>query len=176
MTPRLADTPVLTTERLTLEAPRVEMYPAWERFFMSSRATFVGGGPDIPAAQPWRSFASITGHWVLRGFGLFVYSDRETGQTLGACGPWYPAIWPEPEIGWSVWHPDAEGKGYAHEAARAVLTHVFQDLGWDTAVSYVDPGNIRSQNLARRLGANLDNAADRPDPTDLVFRHTGPAA
>ncbi|MEM6637069.1 MAG: GNAT family N-acetyltransferase [Pseudomonadota bacterium] len=176
MNAHLADTPVLETERLLLRAPQAGDYPAWRDFLCSARGNFVGGGSDVDVGRAWRAFSAITGHWTLRGFGMFVFSDRGSGQPLGACGPWYPEDWPEREIGWSVWHPSSEGNGYAQEAARAVLSHVFSDLGWATAVSYIDAANIRSQNLARRLGAALDRTASRPDPDDLVFRHRPGAA
>ena len=41
----------------------------------------------------------------------------------------------------------------------------------ETLVSHVDPDNERSSRLAERLGATLDANAQRPDPSDLVYRH-----
>ena len=61
-------------------------------------------------------------------------------------------------------------------AAEAARTHVFETLGWDTAVSYIDPQNARSIALAERLGAVRDDSAARPHPDDLVYRHPKPEA
>lgn len=171
MTARLTGTPVLETARFTLRAPVPQDYPIWRDFFLSPRATFIGGGPGFDEGRAWRAFASLIGHWAIHDFGLFAIEDRATGKAIGATGPWFPDLWPEPEIGWSVWNPAAEGTGAMAEAAQAVLDHLFDDRGWTTTVSYIDPGNARSIALAERLGATRDDTAARPAPGDLVFRH-----
>ncbi len=53
--------------------------------------------------------------------------------------------------------------------------HAYEDLGWETAVSYIDPANARSIALAERLGCTRDDAADRVHPDDLVYRHPSPS-
>ncbi|MEM9249060.1 MAG: GNAT family N-acetyltransferase [Pseudomonadota bacterium] len=170
----LADTPTLHTERLTLRAPAMQDWETCRAFFSTERSQFIGGPRDEHEA--WRAFGHVVGHWALRGFGSFVFCLKGTDAALGMTGPWFPADWPEREIGWSVWHAEAEGKGYAAEAARAAIHHAFHDLGWDTAVSYIDPENARSIALAERLGAVRDAEAARPDPSDLVYRHPRPKA
>ena len=96
---------------------------------------------------------------------------------LGMVGPWFPAGWPERELGWTVWSDAAEGKGYAFEAAAAARDHAFGALGWETAVSYIDPDNIRSVALAERLGARHDPEARGPGENScLVYRHPRPEA
>ena len=166
---RLADTPVLETERLILRAPCAADWPPSAAFLASERARFVGGPVEAPAA--WRIFGHVVGHWVLRGFGLFVFCDKATGTALGTAGPWFPEGWPEPEIGWTLWRAGDEGRGLAREAAEATLTHAYCGLGWRTAVSYIDPANARSIALAERLGAARDEAASGPDASTLVYRH-----
>lgn len=172
MMPRLADTPVLDTPRFRLRAPAAADYPAWEAFFLSDRARFVGGGPEHGQGRAWRGFASIVGHWPIHGFGLFVLEDRATGAAVGMTGPWFPADWPERELGWSLWDPAHEGTGAMAEAVPVVLAHLFDDLGWETVVSYVNVDNTRSVALAHRLGAERDDAAARPAANDLVYRHS----
>ena len=115
----------------------------------------------------------MIGHWVLRGFGLFIVTERGRDAPLGLVGPWFPATWPEPEIGWSLWSAEAEGRGIALEAVTAARRHVFDVLGWDGAVSYIDPANDRSRVLAQRLGCTRDDSAPRPpsDPGVEVWRH-----
>ncbi|MDO4918249.1 GNAT family N-acetyltransferase [Kocuria sp.] len=54
------------------------------------------------------------------------------------------------EIGWHL-HPDAWGRGYATEAARAVLEHAW-DCGLAHVVAVTHPHNTASQAVCRRLG------------------------
>jgi RimJ/RimL family protein N-acetyltransferase len=172
----LADMPVLETERLILRAPQASDFEVFAPFCMSDRARFVGGGADKDIGHAWRVLAILSGHWHLRGFGTFVLTDRATGQPIGSAGPWYPGDWPERELGWTIWTEAAEGRGYAHEAVSELRRHAFHDLGWSTAVSYIDSRNDRSIALARRLGCTLDDDAPRPKPDEplQVWRHPAP--
>ncbi|MDP1670116.1 GNAT family N-acetyltransferase [Phaeovulum sp.] len=167
----LAATPILETERLLLRAPEGGDWPAFDAFLASDRAAFVRS-VDYSEAISWRAWGHVIGHWAMRGFGTFVITRRDDRRAIGMCGPWFPATWPEPEIGWTLWDAGAEGAGYAREAARATIAHAFGPLGWQTAVSYIAPANARSIALAERLGARLDPAAAHPgDEPTLVFRH-----
>lgn len=170
MTVALSDTPVLTTARLTLRAPDGRDWEAFAAFLGSDRSEYVGGPADRYHA--WRAFGHVIGHWVLRGWGMFIFADTATGTPLGMAGPWQPETWPEAEIAWSVWAPEAEGRGLAAEAAGAARHHAFTTLGWPTAVSYIDPANARSLALAERLGARRDAAAAFPGEGPChVYRH-----
>ncbi|MEM9972848.1 MAG: GNAT family N-acetyltransferase [Pseudomonadota bacterium] len=179
MTVSLTGTPILETERLTLRAPQPGDYPVWEAFYGSPRAQYIGGPGGVREA--WRGFCHVAGMWVLRGYGSFILCAKGTDIPLGMVGPWHPADWPEREIGWTIWAPDAEGKGYAYEAALASRAYAYDVLGWDTAVSYIDGRNARSIALAERMGALRDpaascppHAAKNPDIEDLVYRHPAP--
>src|SRR6185369_2605949 len=55
------------------------------------------------------------------------------------------------EIGWSL-HPDAQGHGYATEAARELLRLGFEDLGLHRIVADADPRNTGSLRIMERLG------------------------
>jgi RimJ/RimL family protein N-acetyltransferase len=170
----LAHTPVLQTERLILRAPIASDWPHWRDFAVSDRAAFIGGPMD--EAKAWRAMGHVIGMWVMRRYGQFIYCLRGSEEPLGMCGPWHPADWPEREIGWHVWTVEAEGKGYAFEAASAARDYAFRVLKWDTAVSYIDPANDRSIALALRLGARRDTEAAIPHPEEptLVYRHPKP--
>lgn len=178
MTPHLADTPVLETERLVLRAPQMADFDAWRAFTQDDRSAFIRGGEPMPLGQCWRAFAHVTGMWALRGYGSFIFCARGSDAALGMTGPWHPMDWPEPELGWTVWTAEAEGKGLAFEAATRARDFAFADLGWTTAVSYIDPDNARSQALARRMGCTVDDGAATPpgDHPPQVWRHPGRGA
>lgn len=169
--------PTLITDRLILRTPRIDDFDAWHAFAISKRARYIGG-PFDGLGTTWRAFAHVAGMWALRGYGSFVFSEKGADIPLGMAGPWYPADWPEQELGWTVWSPEAEGKGYAYEAATAARDYAYKTLGWATAVSYIAPANARSIALAERLGATLDPDAPQPHPDDpcLVYRHPAPGA
>jgi RimJ/RimL family protein N-acetyltransferase len=173
MTPHLADTPVIETARLTLRAPRMADWEPWFAFTQDDRSAFIRGHAPMQLGQAWRAFAHVTGMWALRGYGSFVFSLRDSEDAIGMTGPWHPMDWPERELGWTLWSAGVEGRGYAFEAAAAARDFAFSNLGWDTAVSYIDPENVRSIALAERLGAVRDPDArvPHPDTPTLVYRH-----
>ncbi len=171
----LTGIPQIETPRLVLRGPRTGDYDACKGFLMSDRARHVGG--PVKAGQAWRAFCHLTGHWVHRGYSMFIFADRQTDEPLGMSGPWFPDGWPEPELAWSVWSPRAEGKGYAHEAALAARGFAYGTLGWTTAISLIDPQNTRSEALARRMGC-VPEGAFSFDTGEIarIWRHPGPAA
>ncbi len=162
----------LITPRLRLVPLAERHIPAYQAFIASPRAA-AQGWTAMPH-EAWRNFAAMLGHGMLRGFAPFAMEARDDGRTVGLVGPWWPDGQKEREIKWHIW-PDAdEGKGFAHEAAQATLAHVFGTLGWDTAVSYIAQDNVRSANLALRLGARQDGTWTTPRGTEVrVFRHPG---
>lgn len=173
----LSPSPILTTQRLRLRAPVAGDWPFWRDFAVTERARFIRPA-EFDDGKSWRAFGHIIGHWVMRGYGMFVFTRHDDDTSLGMVGPWCPAGWPEREIGWTVWSADAEGKGYAHEAVLTARAYAFDKLGWDTAVSYIDTRNARSIALAERLGAVLDPKAEQPafdGAACLVYRHPSPA-
>ncbi|MBN2906533.1 MAG: GNAT family N-acetyltransferase [Rhodobacteraceae bacterium] len=164
--------PILETERLVLRGPAPEDYPNFEATFTSYRARFMGG--PLNEYESWMLYAAEIGHWQIHGFGMWMIHDRTTDATLGMAGGWFPKGWPEREIAWMIW-PGVEGHGIALEAAHAVRGWCYDKLGWETAVTYVDPNNVSSVNLCERLGAELDDEAASIDSHDVVYRHPSPA-
>jgi RimJ/RimL family protein N-acetyltransferase len=161
---------ILDTPRLRLVPLAERHIPAYQAFLAGPRAAALGwaGMPH----EAWRNFAAMMGHGLLRGFAPFAMEARNDGRTVGLCGPWWPDGQKEREIKWHIWPAADEGKGFAFEAARAALAHAFGTLGWDTAVSYINPENTRSANLALRLGAVPDGTWTTPRGTEVnVFRH-----
>lgn len=165
---------VLRTERLVLRRPVPDDWEAFHAFMMSDRSTAFGSHRDL--ARAFRSFAAELGHWVIFGYGMWAVTRQGSDVALALIGPWTPPDWPEPEVGWMVLAPEAEGTGLATEAARAAIADAYGRLGWPTVVSYIGPENTRSIRLAEKLGAVIDPAAPQPKPEDpvLVYRHPRP--
>lgn len=163
----VAQAPELLTDRLRLRLPRLDDFEHRVAFYASPRAAHEDG--PIGRAMAWRIWASEVGQWPLLGYGPFSVEHRSTAAYVGEVGIYYPVGFPEPQLGWFV-TPEAEGRGYAAEAARAVMGWVRASFGWDHVISIIAPGNARSIALALRLGGVHSN---RPglDDDDVVILH-----
>ena len=163
-----ATVPVLETERLRLRAPKLADFEHWAAFFASPRSTFERG--QMPKDEAYRNWAADVALWGLRGYGPFGIEMRDTGAYVGEVGIYQPEGYPEAELGWFA-VPDAEGRGFAAEAATAVLHWARRDFGWPRLVNYIDPANTRSIALGLRLGGVVDPDLLGVDPGDVVIRH-----
>lgn len=164
--------PVLYTERLTLRPHVMADFEPLRAVFESDRARFMGG--PFSRREAWMMFAADVGSWHLQGIGGWGVETKD-GAFIGQVAVAQPAHFPEPEIGW-MFVPEAEGKGYAFEAAETALDWARSDLCPETLVSYIHIDNARSIALARRLGAVQDTQAvmadgDTPEDT-VVYRHS----
>ncbi|WP_170333806.1 GNAT family N-acetyltransferase [Ruegeria arenilitoris] len=165
--------PRLETERLILRAPSEADLDADSAFFASDAAKYVGG--PLRRDEVWRVIALHFGHWALRGYGYWSVDEKDTGAYVGRIGLWFPEGWPEPEVGWTLM-THATGKGYATEAALAARAHAYDVLGWETAISLIDPENHASKAVAKRLGAAFDYHYEHPKfGTTEIWRHPAPA-
>lgn len=164
--------PSLETENLILRGFQESDLQAEYDFFTTERSKFVGG-PMTPE-QVFRVIASFAGHWLLKGYGFWAIEKKATGQYLGRAGLWNPEGWPEREIGWTLMG-NGEGKGVGFEAAKAARDYAYNTLGWTTAISMIDPVNLRSIKLAERLGATFERSFthERFGETG-IYRHPSP--
>jgi ribosomal-protein-alanine N-acetyltransferase len=164
--------PTLETDRLILRAHREEDIAAEKEFMASDASRFVGG--PLPPHRAWRTIAGIIGHWALRGYGLWALEHKASGAYVGRVGLWFPDGWDEREVGWTLM-PAAWGKGFATEAAEASRAYAYDILGWNTAISQIDPANDASKAVARRLGATFEKTYEDPEyGTVEVWRHPAP--
>lgn len=161
--------PTLRTARLVLRAPRAADLPAWTAFLASDRTRFVGGPRTRDTA--FDQLGAVIGHWRLLGYGRWIVADSEQDTALGLVGLMAPPDWPEPEIAWTMFG-EAEGRGFAFEAATATRDYAYRTLGWDSVVSCIVPGNTRSVALAERMGAVWERDVSHPEIGPLqVYRH-----
>ncbi|GAA6181490.1 GNAT family N-acetyltransferase [Shimia sp. NS0008-38b] len=161
--------PTISTARLTLRHHVLEDFEPLAAHFATDWAQYMGG--PISADELWRWIGAEITSWQWLGYGSWAVDLTETGTLIGQVGINKPPRFAETEIGWCIF-PEAQGKGYAAEAARAARDWAFDTKGMRTLVSYIDATNTASMCLAERLGATRDDRAARPDPADLVYRHT----
>lgn len=150
MTVFLNGAPVLDTPRLVLRAPLADDLSAFIAYATSARTRFVGGPKT--AAQAVEKFAGMIGQWVLRGYGRFTITRRETGAPIGHVGPLMLDQAEMPEFTWSLWDANAEGQRLGLEAAQAMTTWAFGPLGLTQASTIIHACNIASHRIAAHLG------------------------
>lgn len=162
-----ATMPRIETERLVLRAPRMEDFSAYADIILSDRWF----DPGLSREDAWLDFNQMVAGWLLRGTGPLSIDRRDDGALAGFVLIHQEYGDPELELGWLL-TAEAEGKGYACEAALALRDHAVNRLGLTDLVSYIAAGNARSIRLAERLGAVRDHAAEAViGHATLVYRH-----
>jgi len=162
----VAQTPVtdirIETSRLILRPPRLEDLDAWaEMMSDETTAKFIGGA--VPRPVSWRALMTMIGSWHALGFAMFSVIEKSSGRWVGRLGPWMPEGWPGTEVGWAI-SRDCWGRGYATEGAIAATDWAFDHLGWSNVIHSIDPANVASQDVARRLGPRNLGPGKLPPP------------
>jgi RimJ/RimL family protein N-acetyltransferase len=102
-----------------------------------------------PVAAAHAAIDRFAASWRERGYAPWgVFRD---GRLIGQAGLNFVPEFGETEVLWSL-HPDAWGRGYATEAARAALDHGFRILGLKLIYAITKPDNLASQAVMKRLG------------------------
>jgi RimJ/RimL family protein N-acetyltransferase len=152
----------LETSRLVLRVPRADDLDPWAAMMADEEAArFIGG--VAPRATTWRGLMTMIGAWHAQGFAMFSVIEKASGRWVGRLGPWMPEGWPGPEVGWAIVR-DCWGRGYATEGAEAATTWAFDHLGWDRVIHSIDPANVASQVVARKLGSRNLGPGTLPPP------------
>ena len=93
--------------------------------------------------------------YKLHGFGLYQVELKDTHTPVGMCGLLKREELPHPDIGFAFL-PDFWNKGFAYEAAAAVLTDARERLQLDRILAIVNPDNEASIKLLEKLGFNFE--------------------
>ncbi len=81
----------------------------------------------------------------------FAVTDRVTGALVGAIGLIIATPFRHAEMGYWV-APDCWGRGYATEAAGAILRYAFEDLALHRVYARYFPRNPQSGRIMQKLG------------------------
>jgi len=92
------------------------------------------------------------------GFGLYMVTLRESGTLLGICGLLKRDWLEDVDLGFALL-PPYWGRGYAFEAASAVLAHARGPLGLRRIVAITSLGNDPSIQLLGKLGFRFERVA-----------------
>jgi RimJ/RimL family protein N-acetyltransferase len=163
---------ILATDRLRLrrlvldDAPfilRLVNEPSWLEFIGDKNVRNVDDARAYLAQGPLDMYAKL-------GFGLYLVELQDGGTPIGICGLIKRESLADVDIGFA-YLPEFQGKGYAHEAARAVLAHARKDHALTRVVAITSPRNRSSIRLLEKLGMKLERELDLPRDggTSLLF-------
>jgi [ribosomal protein S5]-alanine N-acetyltransferase len=145
--------PILTSERLAL----AELTPADAPFILElvNEPDFIANIRDAGVRTQADAVRYIEdgprASYAQHGFGLWRVDERETGQPIGICGLLKRDWLDDPDIGYAILER-FRGRGYAVEAARAVLDWARRETGLTRIVAITAPGNAASGAVLKRLG------------------------
>ena len=169
----------LETDRLCLRPWRTSDHDALHRIFSDEAMFRYSHRGPMSCEESWSLLLRQIGHWSAFGHGVFALVDKASGELVGEAGPGAfrrrlgPDFDPFPEMTWSI-VPDAQGKGYAAEAAAAALAWVGGQMRVRRTVCLIHTGNEPSLAVADRLGYRpLRDLAYRGYPARLFERIDG---
>jgi len=95
------------------------------------------------------------------GYGPYRIALAADDTEIGICGLFRREGYDEPDIGYSIL-PAYCGRGYAFEAACAVLEYARTTLGLARVTAFISPHNAASIGLAEKLGLRYERMARLP--------------
>jgi RimJ/RimL family protein N-acetyltransferase len=89
------------------------------------------------------------------GFGLYLVKLKGEEKSIGICGLVKRQALPDADIGFAFL-PSYRSKGYAYEAAAAILDYAQAKLGLERVLGITLPENSSSIKLLRKIGLRYD--------------------
>jgi RimJ/RimL family protein N-acetyltransferase len=144
---------LLDSERLRLREFRAADVDALYRLNSDPRVMrYIGDGSIDTRETTERAVTrSMKYYRNFPGLGVWPAEDRESGAFVGwFCLKYVPET-VEIEVGYRL-APEAWGRGYASEGARAVVRYGFSALGLDRIIGLTHPDNVASQRVLQKAG------------------------
>jgi len=176
----------IKTERLLLRTPTSEDAGALHELFADPIVMHGLNRDPVPDLDGSRAMIErgLDG-WRSDGVGPFILETAVDCRAVGWAGVmifdtrgWTPSTWTsagrhaQPELGWALMRTHWEC-GYATEAAAAIRDWAYECRPIDLLVSLISPENVRSQRVARRVGATPTETIKPAHSTKetVVWRH-----
>jgi [ribosomal protein S5]-alanine N-acetyltransferase len=141
----------LTTERLVLRPVTAPDHAALLALWTAPEVRrFLFDGAVLSPAEITGVIEDSVRDFAAAGYGLWLIRERDGTGLVGAAG-----LRPLEDLGLEVFYglaPGAWGRGFATEAARAVVEYALGPLGLTEVLAEVDEGNAASAAVLRRLG------------------------
>ena len=160
---------VLETERLILRWLTVDdgefilellNDPSWLRFIGNSGVKTLDDARDYILKR-------LVAMYERLGFGLYLTELKDGGVPIGICGLIKRDSLKDVDIGFAFL-PKFRGRGYAHEAAFAVMEYGKRTFGFNRMVAITSPDNYDSAKLLEKLGFNFERMVKLSDDSEEV--------
>jgi len=160
--------PILETDRLLLrelnlgDVPFILSLlnsPGWLKYIGDRGVKNDEQAKDYLLNGPLKSYKE-------NGFGLYLVEERISKLPIGLCGLLKRETLENPDLGF-VFLSDYMGKGFAFEAANAVLEYTKSELKMPTILAIVLPNNKSSIKLLEKLGFQYQKTLQVKEGEDL---------
>jgi RimJ/RimL family protein N-acetyltransferase len=142
---------VLTTKRLVLRPvtadDRAVVLAHWT---LPDVRRFLFDGAPLSAAEVTETIEESVRDFAAAGYGIWLILEPGRPELIGTAG-----LRPLEDLGLEIFYsldPGSWGRGYATEAAGAVVDHALGALGLPEVLAEVDEGNMASVAVVKRLG------------------------
>lgn len=153
-------TPIAETPRLLIrQVEPTDVSAMFAVYGDAAAMRLVGDGRALTLAQCEDWIDVTRRNYEQRGYGMFAIDRRDTDETIGFIGLVHPGGHPTPELKYAL-RRDAWKKGYATEAARALLRYAVT-LGLREVIATVAPDNAAS--MAVLLKSGMTTGGQRVD-------------
>jgi [ribosomal protein S5]-alanine N-acetyltransferase len=142
--------------------------PSWLRFIGDKNVRDLDGARRYLREGPLDMYERF-------GFGMYRVEERDSGAPAGMCGLIKRDTLPDVDVGYAFL-PEFRGKGYAYEAASAVLDHGHRVFGLKRILAIVSPDNATSIRVLEKAGMKLERELElRPGDPVKLFAKTAKA-
>jgi RimJ/RimL family protein N-acetyltransferase len=148
---------ILETERLTLRELTIDDAPfILELLNDPSFIKYIGdkGVKSVEEASQYILTGPIESYQQY-GYGLYLVTLKTIDESIGVCGLVKRSSLPDADIGFAFL-PPYRMKGYAYEAAVAVLAYGQHSLGLKRVLGITLPENTNSIKVLRKIGLRYD--------------------
>lgn len=160
------------TDRLTAARLRAEHYDLLCR--MHRDATVMATLNGVRTDEQTQAFLDENlGYWDRRGFGLWIFNDRQNGAFVGRAGlrPVEVVGRAEVEVAYALMD-DYWGRGLASEIAARLLSIGFENVGLNEIVCYTWAENLASQRVMQKVGFRYERDFVHADAPHVLYRLT----
>ena len=153
--------PTFATKRLRLRAFRAGDIEAMHALYADADNLRYWSTP--PSADLGATRRAMRWHLVYRPrhYVIWAVEESKSRKVIGMINYHHRNLREKRvDVGWLIL-PQHQGKGYMTEAGRALLRHLFDDLGVHKVEALIERANKPSVALAKRLGFRLEGGPIR---------------